>query len=120
MDTTAHYPSQVRADSTVKAGEIDGVIVSALTHDSLSSALVFVRSADTSRHDGQVADRDGRFHIAHRAPGRLVLVARLIGYKLDSVVIDSDAGTSVIIALRINPLRFSGECCYPPKGSICL
>jgi hypothetical protein len=120
MDRSAHFPSQVRVDSSVKAGEVDGVVVSALTHDSLGSAMVFVHSADNSGHDGQVADHEGRFHIASRAPGRIELVAQLLGYKRDSVMIDSDAGTSVIIALRVNPLRISGACCYPPPGSICL
>jgi hypothetical protein len=120
MDTTTHFPSQVRLDSTVKAGEIEGVVVSALTDESLYGTALYLHGADTSRHDAQLADRDGRFRIVSRAPGRLVIVARLIGYKPDSVAIDSDAGSSVKIALRVNPLRFSSACCFPPPGSICL
>jgi hypothetical protein len=120
LDTTAHFPSQVRVDSTVKAGEIEGVVVSALTDDPLYGTALYLHYPDTSRHDYQITDRDGRFHIVSRAPGRLVIVARLIAYKPDSVAIDSDAGSSAKIALRRNPVRITSACCFPPKGSICL
>jgi hypothetical protein len=119
IDTTAHFPSQLSIDSTVKEGEIEGVVVSALTNDSVNSAWLFLYYA--SRHDAQLTDREGRFHIVRRVPGRLVIVARRIGYKADSITIDTTAGTFVKIALRVNPLRLSSECCGPlPKGSICL
>jgi len=120
VDTTAHFPSQVRVDPTVKAGEIDGVVVSALTHDTLGSTPLILHWEDTARHESRFTDRDGRFHISHRAPGRLAIVVREIGYKRDSVVITSDSGTSVIFALRTSPVRIIPSCCYPPPGSICL
>ena len=120
MDTTARFPSQVRVDSSVKAGEVDGVVVSALTHDTLGTTPLILHWADTSRHDFQLTDRFGGFHILHRAPGPLVIEVRQLGYKRDSVVIDSDSGTSVVIALRLQPVRIMPSCCYPPPGSICL
>jgi hypothetical protein len=120
MDTTAHFPSQVRVDSSVKNGEIDGVVVSALTHDTLGTTALILHWADTSHRESRLTDRFGRFHIAHRAPGPLTIEAREIGYKRDSVVISSDSGTTVILALRTNPLRMIPSCCYPPPGSICL
>jgi hypothetical protein len=120
MDTTAHFPSQVRVDSTVKAGEIDGVVVSALTHDTLGATPLILHWADTSRHESRFTDRDGHFHISHRTVGPLVIEVRLIGYKRDSVVIASDSGTSVIFALRSSPVRINPSCCYPPPGSICV
>lgn len=120
MDTTAHFPSQVRVDSTVKAGEIDGVVVSALTHDTLELTPLTLHWEDTSRHEVRFTDRDGRFHISHRSPGRLAILIREIGYKGDSVVIDSDSGTAVIFALRKSPVRIIPSCCYPPPGSVCL
>lgn len=120
MDTTARFPSQVRVDSSVKAGEVDGVVVSALTHDTLGTTPLILHWADTSRHDFQLTDRFGGFHILHRAPGPLVIEVRQLGYKRDSVVIDSDSGTSVVIALRLQPLRMIPSRCYPPPGSICL
>lgn len=120
MDTTAHFPSQVRVDSTVKSGEVDGVVVSALTHDTLGTTPLILHWADTSRHESRLTDRDGRFHIARRAPGPLVIGVRQLGYKRDSVVIASDSGTSVMFALRVSPVRIIPSCCYPPPGSICL
>ena len=119
MDTSAHFPSQLSVDSTVKEGEIEGVVVSALTNDSLASAMLFLNYV--TRRDGLITDRDGRFHFTRRVPGRVVIVARLIGYKTDSVTVDTIAGTFVKIALRVNPLRLSSACCGPlPKGSICV
>jgi hypothetical protein len=120
FDTTAHFPSQLRVDSNVRSGEVDGVVVSALTHDTLGNTPLILHWADTSRHDFRFADRDGRFHIAHRAPGRLAIEVRELGYKRDSVVIDSDSGVSVIFALRRSPVRIIPSCCYPPPGSICM
>jgi hypothetical protein len=120
MDTTAHFPSQVRVDSTVKPGEIEGVVVSALTHDTLGMTPLILHWADRSRRESLFADRDGRFHISHRAPGRLAIVVREVGYKQDSVVIATDSGTSVIFALRSSPVRINPSCCYPPPGSICI
>jgi hypothetical protein len=120
-DTTAHFPSQVRADSTVKSGEIEGVVVSALTNEALSSVQLSMRGPDSSGHYSQLTDRDGRFHIVRRAPGRHVILARQLGYKTDSVQIDFLAGATVKIALRVNPLRLNPSCCPPlPKGSICI
>ena len=119
IDTTAHFQSELSIDSTVKEGEIEGVVVSALTNDSLNSAMLFLNY--TTRRDGLITDQDGRFHVTRRVPGRLVIVARLIGYKTDSIRIDTTAGIFARIALRVNPLRLSSECCGPlPKGSICL
>jgi hypothetical protein len=121
VDTTAHFPSQVRADSTVKTGEIEGVVVSALTDEALSSVQLYVHGADSSRHYSQLTDRDGRFHIVRRIPGRQVILARRLGFKTDSVQINFAAGASVKMALRVNPLRLNPSCCPPlPKGSVCV
>jgi len=120
MDTTAHFPSQVRVDSTVRAGEIEGVVVSALTHDTLGTTALILHWPVTARRESQLTDRFGSFHITRRTPGPLVIEARQLGYKRDSLVITSDSGMSVILALRVNPLRMFPSCCYPPPGSICL
>jgi hypothetical protein len=121
VDTTAHYPSQVRVDSTVKPGEVEGVVVSALTDSAIYGVQLYVHGPDSSRQFGQLADDEGRFHLPRRATSRVVIEARRIGFKTDSVRVDSAAGASVKIALRVQPMRVIPSCCPPlPKGSVCL
>ena len=120
LDTTTHFPSQIRRDSTMKPGEVEGVVVSALTDSAVSSAQLVLHEPDRAQPSGQIADIEGRFHVLRRAPGRFVIEARRIGYKTDSVVLDAPEGSSVKIALRVNPVRISAACCRAPKGSICI
>jgi hypothetical protein len=120
MDTTAHFPSQVRADSTVKAGEIEGIVVSALTDSAIYKAQLVVHGPDGAPRYGQITDDEGRFHVLRRAPGQVVIEARQLGYKTDSVRIDFSAGAAVKIALRVYPMRISSACCQPVKGSVCV
>ncbi len=121
VDTTIRFPSRLFLDSTVKRGEVEGQVVSALDDQPVASAQLFLHSPDSARHFFRFTDDEGRFHYSHRVPGRLVIEARRLGFKPDSVQIDSFAGTFVKVALRVQPLRINPSCCGPMrKGQICI
>lgn len=120
VDTTTHFPSQVRADSTLKPGEVEGVVVSALTDSAIYKVQLLMHGPGAGRYS-QLTDEEGRFHILRGAPGRFVIEARRLGFKTDSVPIDFSGGATVKIALRVNTLRLIPSCCPPlPKGSVCM
>lgn len=118
VDTTLRFASRISVDSTAKAGEVSGTVVSAQSGEPLASARLIVRNERDHRTVEALTDRDGHFRVVTHSLGASVLRVLRVGYRQESLNIDTREGVIARVAMRYNPPSI-GECKNLPPGSIC-
>lgn len=104
VDTSVNFHTEIKTDTLASAGEIFGTIISATTGEPLKYVNVNFR-VGAYRPPGTRTDSAGEFRFASQPEREVVLYTQRLGYKRDSITVDTRKAVALRMALRVNILH---------------
>lgn len=87
-------------DSTVSPGDAKGSVVDAYSGEPIYGAEISSITVDARPGPSALADSTGHFRLTGLASAPMVIRARRLGHRPDSIIVHAEKGIAVQLALR--------------------